>query len=160
MRRPETWKALADPTMLDGACWRLRVWRGLALLKPAKVRFDGLASCTRRAGRATLVVAEAMEEASLEARTRVEAIVTDGGESLMETGRARRRIGEKGQVEKRIFFRQCLCGERESATNGRGRKGNEARGNWQQASEVSQPKGLIGHWAKGVIDDVDPISRL
>lgn len=89
--------------MVD-ACWRLRVWRGVAgagilgqtllvglgrahtrlrrvhaLDIPEKVRLPALATWTRRAGRATLVEAEAICEARREARTRVEAILSDGG---------------------------------------------------------------------------------
>lgn len=44
------------------------------------VRLEALATWTRMAGRATLTVEEAMDEARREARTRVEAIATDGGE--------------------------------------------------------------------------------
>lgn len=44
------------------------------------VRLEALATWTRMAGRATLTVDEAMDEARREARTRVEAIATDGGE--------------------------------------------------------------------------------
>lgn len=46
---------------------------------PVMVRLEALATWTRMAGRATLTVEEAMEEARREASTRVEAIVTDGG---------------------------------------------------------------------------------
>lgn len=45
---------------------------------PVKVRL-GAASCIRMAGRATLVVDWAMVLARREAKTRVEAIVSDGG---------------------------------------------------------------------------------
>ena len=47
---------------------------------PVMVRLEALATWTRMAGRATLVVVEAMDEARREASTRVEAIVSDGGE--------------------------------------------------------------------------------
>jgi len=74
----------------------LRVWRGVAgripvrLKSPANfyvifrdipenVRLLALATWTRRAGRATLEEAEAIWEARRLARTRVEAIVCEGG---------------------------------------------------------------------------------
>lgn len=47
---------------------------------PVMVRLEALATWTRMAGRATLAVVEAMDEARREASTRVEAIVSDGGE--------------------------------------------------------------------------------
>lgn len=59
-----------------------RCWRGL----PVKVRLEALLSWTRMAGRATLEVLWAMVEARREARTRVEAIATDGEEEVGEKG--------------------------------------------------------------------------
>lgn len=56
------------------------------------------AACRRMAGRATLVVEAAMDEARREARTRVEAIVIDGGERIVWRGQERtvmRRGGKK-----------------------------------------------------------------
>lgn len=47
---------------------------------PVMVRLEALATWTRMAGRATLTVEDAMDEARREARTRLEAILTDGGE--------------------------------------------------------------------------------
>lgn len=53
---------------------------GAAFALPVMVRLEALATWTRMAGRATLTVEAAMDEARREARTRVEAISTDGEE--------------------------------------------------------------------------------
>lgn len=61
------------------------------------VRLEALATWTRMAGRATLTVEEAMDEARREARTRLEAIVTDGAE---RDGKKRRTgDGREGLVK-------------------------------------------------------------
>lgn len=57
------------------------------------VRLEALATWTRMAGRATLTVEEAMDEARREASTRVEAIVTDGRESCEKRTILDRREG-------------------------------------------------------------------
>lgn len=67
-----------------------------ALDIPEKVRLPALATWTRRAGRATLVEAEAICEARREARTRVEAIVSGWGEGVVVDGRwARKWLTQK-----------------------------------------------------------------
>lgn len=60
---------------------------------PVMVRLEALATWTRMAGRATLTVEEAMDEARREASTRVEAIVTDGRESCEKRTILDRREG-------------------------------------------------------------------
>ena len=60
------------------------------------VRLEAPATCTRMAGRATLVVAEAIEVAILEAKTR-EDIVMVGGESVVEIQHEREAWVDEGK---------------------------------------------------------------
>lgn len=77
LRSQLTFKSFGPMTFeVDGGAPISSRWVSL----PVKVRLEALATWTRMAGRATLTVEEAMEEARREASTRVEAIVTDGGE--------------------------------------------------------------------------------
>ncbi len=121
-----------------------------------KVRFDVLASWKRRAGRATLVVVDAMVDAILEARTRAEAIVTGGSESWRRDTGPSDRADERSDGEGNEFFSFSLgtklaCVERrrekvqsEISQNGKGQLLEEWVNKGAQASNIQTERAAIG----------------
>jgi len=97
---------------------------------PEKVRLLAVTTCTRRAGRAALVEAEAIWAASLDANTRVEAIVSEGGVVLEDRKMARKRLTRKDDGV------ETACVREEERGGKRGRK-NEVVSLWNGSSAWS-----------------------
>lgn len=97
---------------------------------PEKVRLPAAATWTRRAGRAALAEAEAIWAASLDASTRVEAIVSEGGVVLEDRKMARKRLTRKDDGVETA----CV---REEERGGKGREGGRTK--WSACGTEARP---------------------